>query len=150
MLNLPVADFTCLTDKGEPFTLSSLKGKTVVLYFYPRDDTPGCTVEAQDFTAQHAAFAPLNAVVLGISRDTVKSHQKFCTKYSIPFTLLADPEETICNQFAVMKQKNMYGKQVRGIERSTFIINPDGLLVHEWRKVKIEGHVDEVLTYLRQ
>jgi peroxiredoxin Q/BCP len=128
-------------------TISSkdLIGQPFVLYFNPRDNTPGCTVESNDFSAQHAKFKRRKIRILGISRDTLKSHEKFKAKFDFPFELIADPDEKICNLFEVMKDKNMYGKKVRGIERSTFLFDKDGILRREWRKVKIEGHVDEVL-----
>jgi len=128
--------------------LSDYKGQWVVLYFYPRDATPGCTTQGQDFRDMHAKFQDLNTVILGISRDTLKSHERFKEKQGFPFELIADPEETICLQYDVMKDKNMYGKKVRGIERSTFIFNPEGEMVQEWRKVKVPGHVTEVLQWI--
>jgi peroxiredoxin Q/BCP len=144
-----VTDFSLPASGDVTFTLSEHLGKIVVLYFYPKDDTPGCTTEGQDFAAQHAAFKRLGAVVAGVSRDSVKSHDKFCTKYGFPFPLISDADEALCTQFGVMKLKNMYGKQVRGIERSTFVIGKDGQLVKEWRGVKVPGHVDEVLTFVK-
>lgn len=126
----------------------SLRGKNVVLYFYPKDSTPGCTTEGQDFAAQHARFKRRNAVVLGVSRDSVASHEKFRAKYNFPFDLLSDAEETACQIFGVLKEKNMYGRKVIGIERSTFLIDAEGKLRREWRKVKVEGHVQEVLDAL--
>lgn len=128
-------------------TISSkdLIGDPFVLYFYPRDNTPGCTIESNDFSAQHAKFKRRKIRVFGISRDTLKSHERFKEKHGFPFDLIADPEEKICNLFEVVKDKNMYGKKVRGIERSTFLFDKDGVLRKEWRKVKIDGHVDEVL-----
>jgi thioredoxin-dependent peroxiredoxin len=143
-----VQDFSIASSGGETFTLSAQRGKTVVLYFYPKDDTPGCTTEGQNFRDHIARFHKANVVVVGVSRDSVKSHDKFCEKYSFPFPLLADTEELLCTQFAVMKMKNMYGKQVRGVERSTFIIDKKGELIREWRGVKVPGHVDEVLAYV--
>ncbi|MCC5791449.1 MAG: peroxiredoxin [Legionellaceae bacterium] len=130
--------------------LSDYRGKWVVLYFYPRDATPGCTTEGQDFRDQYPEFQKCHAEVFGVSRDSLKSHENFKAKHAFPFDLMSDPEEQLCQQFDVMKLKNMYGKQVRGIERSTFIFNPEGQLCQEWRKVKVEGHVDEVLDWLRQ
>jgi thioredoxin-dependent peroxiredoxin len=143
-----IADFTLPTSGGGQFSLAAQRGKIVVLYFYPRDDTPGCTVEGQDFTAHHAKFLKAGAIVVGVSRDTVNAHDKFCAKFGFPFPLIADTEEVLCTQFTVMKQKNMYGKQVRGIERSTFIIDAKGALVKEWRGVKVPGHVEEVLAFV--
>jgi thioredoxin-dependent peroxiredoxin len=144
-----VTDFSLSASGDTTFTLSDHAGKIVVLYFYPKDDTPGCTTEGQDFTAQHAAFKRAGAVVVGVSRDSVKSHDKFCAKYGFPFPLISDADETLCTQFGVMKMKNMYGKQVRGIERSTFVIGKDGTLAKEWRGVKVPGHVDEVLAFVK-
>lgn len=122
-----------------------LIGQPFVLYFYPRDNTPGCTQQSNDFAAQHAKFERRGVRVLGVSRDTLKSHDRFKEKYRLPFELIADPDEKICSLFEVMKDKNMYGKKVRGIERSTFLFDADGVLRQEWRKVKVDGHVDEVL-----
>jgi thioredoxin-dependent peroxiredoxin len=127
------------------FTLSAFKGKNIVLYFYPKDSTPGCTTEGTEFRDAHAAFMKANTLVFGVSRDSLKSHQNFITKFDFNFDLLSDPDETVCTLFDVMKMKNMYGKQVRGIERSTFIISADGKLAREWRGVKVPGHVAEVL-----
>lgn len=125
--------------------LKSLRGKNIVLYFYPKDSTPGCTTEGQDFTANHAKFKRRNTVILGISRDTVASHEKFRAKHNFPFDLLSDSDEKACGIFDVIKEKNMYGRKVMGIERSTFLIDEKGKLRQEWRKVKVKGHVDEVL-----
>lgn len=122
-----------------------LKGKWTVLYFYPKDNTPGCTTQAQNFRDQLDKFEALECQIIGISRDSLKSHDNFINKQSLPFPLISDPEETLCELFGVMKLKNMYGKQVRGIERSTFLINPKGVLVQEWRGLKVPGHVDQVL-----
>lgn len=126
--------------------LKSLRGKNIVLYFYPKDSTPGCTTEGQDFAANYAKFKRSNTVVLGISRDSVASHEKFRAKYNFPFDLLSDADEKACSIFDVIKEKNMYGRKVMGIERSTFLIDVKGKLVREWRKVKVKGHVDEVLA----
>lgn len=123
-----------------------LAGRAFVLYFYPRDDTPGCTTEGEGFRDQHAKFKRLGVEVLGISRDSMGSHEKFKAKYRFPFDLISDPDEKLCSLFEVMKQKNLYGKKVRGVERSTFLVDAGGVLRHEWRKVKIDGHVDEVLA----
>ena len=130
-------------------SLSSLKGKNIVLYFYPRDSTPGCTTEGQDFRDSIAKFKRQNCVILGVSRDTIASHEKFKEKQKFPFDLLSDSEEELCNLFDVIKLKNMYGKKHLGIERSTFIINDKGVLKQEWRKVKVKGHVDEVLAAVK-
>ena len=141
-----VADFTLPTNGGGSFTLSAQLGKTVVLYFYPKDNTSGCTTEGQDFAALHADFEKANAVVIGVSRDSVKSHDNFCAKFGFPFALISDADEALCTQFEVIKMKNMYGKQVRGIERSTFVIDAHGVLAREWRGVKVAGHAAEVLA----
>ncbi len=130
--------------------LSGFKGKYVILYFYPKDNTPGCTTESCDFRDTHADFDNANAVVLGISRDSIASHQKFAEKFSFPFVLLSDSDEIACKAYDVIKMKNMYGKQVRGIERSTFLIDPQGKLAGIWRKVKVNGHVAEVLESLKK
>jgi peroxiredoxin Q/BCP len=131
---------------GGTFTLAEHKGHAVVLYFYPKDDTPGCTLEGAQFRDLHKRFEKLGAVVVGVSRDSLKSHQNFKAKMKFPFELIADDDEKLCTQFGVIKMKNMYGKQVRGIERSTFLIDPDGKLISEWRKVKVDGHALEVLN----
>ena len=123
-----------------------LKGTAFVLYFYPRDNTPGCTVESQAFAANYPKFKRRKVEVIGVSRDNLRSHERFKAKFEFPFRLIADPDETLCNLFDVMKDKNMYGKKVRGIERSTFLVDAEGVLRREWRKVKIDGHVDEVLA----
>lgn len=133
----------------QTISLSSLKGKNIVLYFYPRDSTPGCTTEGQDFRDSIAKFKRQNCVILGVSRDTIASHEKFKEKQKFPFDLLSDSEEELCNLFDVIKLKNMYGKKHLGIERSTFIINDKGALKQEWRKVKVKGHVDEVLAAVK-
>lgn len=139
-----VEDFSVPSTAGA-FTLSEHKGHPVVLYFYPKDNTPGCTMEGEQFRDLHKQFAKLGAVVVGVSRDSLKSHANFKTKMKFPFDLIADADETLCTRFGVMKMKNMYGKQVRGIERSTFLIGPDRTLVREWRGVKVPGHAEEVL-----
>lgn len=134
---------------GTPIASKDLKGQKYVLYFYPRDNTPGCTVESNDFRDLHSKFRRKKVRVVGISRDTLKSHDRFKEKFGFPFELIADPDETICNLFGVMKDKNMYGKKVRGIERSTFLVDADGKLLREWRKVKVDGHAQEVLDSLK-
>jgi len=130
--------------------LSDYQGKYLILYFYPRDNTPGCTTEGQNFRDKIAEFEALNTVILGVSRDSVRVHEGFKTKQSFPFDLLSDQEEKLCTLFGVIKMKNMYGKQVRGIERSTFLIDPNGILIHEWRKVKVKVHIDEVLQTVKE
>ncbi len=137
--------FNAVSTGGE-LTLKQFKGSQLVLYFYPRDNTPGCTQETAEFGEQHAAFAKANTQIVGVSRDSLKSHDNFKAKLELPFELISDPEETLCLLFDVMKMKNMYGKQVRGIERSTFLIDVDGKLKQEWRGVKVVGHVEQVLA----
>ena len=140
-----VPDFALPATGDQTIRLSELKGKNVVLYFYPKDNTPGCTLEGQDFRDLHAKFKRANTVVLGVSRDSVKSHEGFKAKQEYPFDLLADEQERACKIFDVIKPKNMYGKQVMGIERSTFLMDAKGVLRREWRKVKVDGHAAEVL-----
>ncbi|MDT8406723.1 MAG: peroxiredoxin [Methylococcales bacterium] len=149
-IDQPVPDFSALSTDHANLTLSDLAGRFLVLYFYPRDNTPGCTQEGQDFRDHYAQFTELNAEVIGVSRDKLKTHENFKAKHDFPFPLITDPEESLCAVFGVMKQKNMYGKQVRGIERSTFLIDPDGVLRREWRKVKVPGHVQDVLAALAE
>jgi peroxiredoxin Q/BCP len=141
-----VPDFELPATGEQSIKLSRLKGKNVVLYFYPKDSTPGCTREGQSFRDNHAKFVRANTVILGISRDSIKSHENFKAKQEFPFELLSDADETLCSLFDVIKMKNMYGKQVRGIERSTFLVDKKGVLRQEWRKVKVDGHVEEVLA----
>lgn len=147
-LDKKVPDFSAAATGGN-FKLSSLAGKNVVLYFYPKDSTPGCTTEAQQFSALNKDFAKANAVIVGVSRDSLKSHENFIAKQNIPYALISDPDEIVCEAFGVMKLKNMYGKQVRGIERSTFVIDAKGKLVQEWRGVKVPGHAAEVLDFVK-
>ena len=130
--------------------LKSLRGKNVVIYFYPKDSTPGCTTEGQDFAANNSKFKRLNTVILGVSKDGVASHEKFKAKYNFPFELLSDEEEQACQIFDVIKEKNMYGRKFMGIERSTFLIDEKGKMRREWRKVKVKGHVDEVLAAVKE
>lgn len=144
-LDHPVENFTLPSTGGQEFTLPDHLGKNVIVYFYPKDDTPGCTTEGQDFRDHWAAFMEKNCIIVGISRDTLKSHENFKAKMQFPFELLSDADEKVCDLFGVMKMKNMYGKQVRGIERSTFVIDAQGILRKEWRGVKVPGHVLEVL-----
>jgi len=140
-----VPDFQAPATGGE-FQLSALRGKALVLYFYPKDNTPGCTTEGADFAQAHAAFRKAGCEVAGISRDSLRSHEGFKAKLELPFELISDADEAVCNLFEVIKMKNMYGKQVRGIERSTFLIAADGTLAREWRGVKVPGHVEQVLA----
>ena len=142
-------DFVLPATGGGNIRLGDYKGRGVVLYFYPKDSTPGCTTEGQDFRDLHAQFQALGWEILGISRDSVKSHENFKARLNLPFDLLADSDETVCELFGVMKLKNMYGKQVRGIERSTFAIAPDGAIAREWRGVKVPSHAQEVLDFVR-
>jgi peroxiredoxin Q/BCP len=149
-LNRVVPAIKLLSTQSQTIDLKSLRGKNVVVYFYPKDSTPGCTTEGQDFAANYAKFKRLNTVILGISRDTVASHEKFRAKYNFPFDLLSDTDEGACSIFAVIKEKNMYGRKVMGIERSTFLINAKGKLIHEWRKVRVKDHVNEVLEAVKE
>ena len=149
MLDTPVPDFSLPATSGQTFSLAAQAGRIVVLYFYPKDSTPGCTTEAQQFRDLQAEFDAAGAVILGVSRDSLKSHENFRAKQSLGFELGSDPEETVCNLFGVMKLKNMYGRQVRGIERSTFVIDRDGVLRREWRGVKVPGHAQEVLDFVK-
>lgn len=146
-MNLPqLPYFATSSESGQ---LNLLKGSWLVLYFYPKDSTPGCTTEGLDFKENYSQFVQADCRVYGISRDTLKSHETFKAKQGFPFELISDTDESLCNAFSVIKMKNMYGKQVRGIERSTFLFNPLGELVKEWRKVNVNSHVEEVLTTLK-
>jgi peroxiredoxin Q/BCP len=149
MQNQNIIDFSLPSTGNKTFQLASAKGRHVVIYFYPKDNTPGCTIEGQAFRDQFAAFQTANCDIVGISRDSLKSHENFKAKMAFPFELLSDSDETVCEQFGVMKLKNMYGKQVRGIERSTFVIDRNGVLRKEWRGVKVPGHVEEVLAFVQ-
>ena len=142
-------DFELPATGNQRFQLSAFSGHPLVLYFYPKDDTPGCTDEGLQFRDLHGEFAQAGVAVFGISRDSAASHEKFKRKMSFPFELLSDPEEKACDLFGVMKMKNMYGRQVRGIERSTFVIDREGRIAREWRGVKVPGHVRVVLDYVR-
>lgn len=148
-LNLIVPEFSAAMTGGQTFRLSDYKDKTLVLYFYPKDNTPGCITEGMRFRDLHPQFQAANAEIFGISRDSIRSHEGFKAKLAMTFDLISDPDETVCNLFNVMKMKNMYGKKVRGIERSTFVIDGTGKLVKEWRGVKVPGHVDEVLEFVK-
>jgi peroxiredoxin Q/BCP len=147
--NLTVPDFEAASTGGKAFKLSDQRGRTLVLYFYPKDNTPGCTDEGIQFRDLHAEFQKAGCDVLGVSRDSIKSHEGFKAKMSFPFDLLSDPDEKLCEMFGVMKLKNMYGRKVRGIERSTFVIDEKGVLAREWRGVKVPGHVQEVLNFVK-
>jgi thioredoxin-dependent peroxiredoxin len=144
-----VADFSAPATSGTTFTLSAHKGQPVVVYFYPKDNTPGCTTEGEQFRDLHGAFRKQGAVVVGVSRDSINSHESFKAKKEFPFELISDADEALCKALDVIRMKNMYGKQVRGIERSTFLIGPDGTLVREWRKVKVDGHAQDVLDAVK-
>ncbi|MBV1777212.1 peroxiredoxin [Burkholderiaceae bacterium DAT-1] len=146
-MSVPAIQLNMTGDKQ--FDTAALKGKTWVLYFYPKDSTPGCTVEGGDFRDHLNSFLDEGVQVFGASRDSIKSHENFRSKQGYTFDLVSDPEEVLCEAFGVMKLKNMYGKQVRGIERSTFVINTEGEIIKEWRGIKVPGHVEEVLTYVR-
>jgi peroxiredoxin Q/BCP len=149
MLNQPIPDFELPSTSNKTFRLSTASGKNLVIYFYPKDNTPGCTTEGQDFRDAYPEFAKLDCDIVGISRDSIKSHENFKTKMDFPFELLSDADETACKLFDVMKMKNMYGKQVRGIERSTFVVDAKGVLRKEWRGVKVSNHVQEVLEFVK-
>ena len=148
-LNKPVPEFEALATGGVKFTPQAYAGKIVVLYFYPKDNTPGCTTEAMQFRDRYKDFVKAGATVFGVSRDNMKSHDEFKTKLELPFELIADTEEKMCHMFGVVKNKIMYGKKVKGIERSTFLIGPDGLLKEEWRGLKVPGHVEDVLKAVK-
>lgn len=148
-LNKPLPEFEALATSGVKFTPSAFAGQAVVLYFYPKDNTPGCTTEAMQFRDRHKDFVKAGAVVFGVSRDNMASHDKFKQNLELPFDLIADTEEKLCHMFGVVKNKIMYGKKVKGIERSTFLIDADGVLCNEWRGIKVAGHVDEVLKAVK-
>jgi len=149
MLGQAVEDFSLPSTGGGTFQLSSARGRKLVLYFYPKDNTPGCSTEGADFRDRYEAFRTAGCEVLGVSRDSIRSHENFKGKLGLPFALLSDGDEVLCNRFGVIKMKNMYGKQVRGIERSTFVIDEDGVLLREWRGVKVPGHAEEVLRFVQ-
>ncbi|MEH6628118.1 MAG: peroxiredoxin [Motiliproteus sp.] len=145
VLDQAVPDFTAQATSDTTVQLSALKGRQVVIYFYPKDSTPGCTTEGQNFRDLYPAFGDTNTIVFGISRDKIRAHENFKAKQAFPFELISDPEEKICNLFDVIKLKKLYGKEYMGIERSTFLIDKEGVLRKEWRKIKLKGHVEEVL-----
>ena len=149
MLDSKIPDFSLPATSGKTFNLGEQSGKIVVIYFYPKDSTPGCTTEGQQFRDLHGEFTAANAVILGVSRDSLKSHENFKTKQSFTFELGSDGDEAVCNLFGVIKQKMMYGKQCRGIERSSFVIDRSGVLRREWRGVKVPGHAQEVLDFVK-
>ncbi len=148
LTGLAVPDFSAPATGGSAFRLSAAFGKPVVLYFYPRDNTPGCTDEGRQFTELHAKFSKIDCEIYGISRDSLRSHENFKSRQGFSFELLSDENEHVCNMFGVMKMKNMYGKKVRGIERSTFAIDANGIMRREWRGVKVPGHAREVLEFV--
>ena len=145
-----VPNFKVPSTSGEIFQLSKMKGKNLVIYFYPKDATPGCTTEGNDFKKASKKFKDLNTEIYGVSRDSIKSHLKFIEKQGFNFDLLSDEDEAVCELFNVMKMKNLYGRKYRGIERSTFFIDEKGVLKEEWRNVKVASHVDEVLKYIKE
>ena len=145
IVGLSVPDFSAPLTGGKTFKLSELRGKKLVLYFYPKDSTPGCTTEGENFRDLYREFNAANTSIVGISRDSLKSHENFKAKMGFPFDLLSDPDETVCAMFDVIQMKNMYGRQVRGIVRSTFLIGADGKVAREWRGVRVPGHAQEVL-----
>jgi len=148
MLDTQIANFTLPTTSGQTFDLASQRGKHVVIYFYPKDSTPGCTTEGRDFSALFPEFTAAGAVILGISRDSLRAHENFKCKQGFPFELGSDADEKVCQQFGVIKEKMMYGKLCRGVERSTFVIDKAGKLRREWRAVKVAGHAQEVLDFV--
>lgn len=148
-LNRVVADFSCDATGDKTIRLKDLRGQNVVLYFYPKDSTPGCTLEGQDFRDLHGKFRRQKTVILGVSRDSIASHEKFKAKQKFPFDLLSDPDEKLCRKFDVIQEKSLYGRKFMGVERSTFLIDTAGKLRHEWRKVKVKGHAEEVLDTVK-
>lgn len=150
MILEPAPDFELKATGEKTFRLSASLGKNIVIYFYPKDDTPGCTDESLQFRDLYARFKELNCEIVGISRDSIKSHNSFKEKFSLPFDLLSDTDETVCELYGVIKMKNMYGKQVRGIERSTFVVDTKGILQKEWRGVKVPSHAEEVLSVIKE
>ncbi len=147
-IGLTVPDFSAVMTGNKTFKLSDHKGKNIVLFFYPKDNTPGCSAESMSFRDLYSRFQSENAEVFGISRDSIRSHEGFKAKLGMPFELISDPDETVCMLFNVMQEKSMYGKKVRGVERSTFVIDEKGTLVKEWRALKVPGHVEQVLRFL--
>jgi peroxiredoxin Q/BCP len=148
-MNRVVADFKADATGNQQIRLKDLRGKNVVLYFYPKDSTPGCTTEGRDFSALHSKFKRAKTVILGVSRDSIASHEKFKEKQGFPFDLLSDPDERLCKQFDVIHEKSLYGRKFMGVVRSTFLIDTEGKLRREWRKVKVKGHAEEVLEAVK-
>lgn len=149
MLNKEVPDLSLPATGGKPVNLRDLKGQFVILYFYPKDNTPGCTQEGTDFTKLHKEFQKLNAEVFGVSRDSISSHEKFQKNHKYSFTLISDEQGKLCEAFSVLKEKSIFGKTVLGIERKTFLISPEGIVKKEWEKVRVKGHAEEVLKVLK-
>lgn len=149
VMNRVVADFRCAATGNQTIQLKSLRGKKVIIYFYPKDNTPGCTTEGQDFRDLHAKFKRQKTLVFGVSRDSIASHEKFKAKFEFPFELLSDPDEKLCRKFDVIREKMLYGRKFMGVERSTFLIDEHGKLRREWRKVKVKGHAAEVLEAVK-
>jgi len=148
-MNRVVADFSCASTGDKKVSLKDLRGQHVVLYFYPKDSTPGCTTEGQDFRDLHARFKRQKALIFGVSRDSIASHEKFKAKQGFPFDLLSDPDEKLCRRFDVIREKTLYGRKFMGVERSTFLIDAEGKLRQEWRKLKVKGHAAEVLESVK-
>lgn len=149
-MNRVVADFTCAATDKKTIRLKDLRGQNVVLYFYPKDSTPGCTLEGQDFRDLHTKFRRQKTIILGVSRDSIGSHEKFKSKQNFPFDLISDPDESLCRKFDVIREKTLYGRKFMGVERSTFLIDSAGKLRREWRKVKVKGHAEEVLAAVKE
>ena len=149
-LNRVVKNFKCDATGGKPIELKALRGSNVVIYFYPKDSTPGCTTEGQNFRDLHKKFRRQNTVILGVSRDSIASHEKFKEKQKFPFELLSDPDEKLCKQFDVIQEKSLYGRKFMGVVRSTFLIDENGKLRREWRNIKVKGHADEVLEAVKE
>ncbi|NLY81095.1 MAG: thioredoxin-dependent thiol peroxidase [Lysinibacillus sp.] len=150
LVNQKAPEFTLFNEKGEKVSLSDFRGKKVILYFYPKDMTPGCTTQACEFRDHYESFADLNAVILGVSTDSQERHQKFIEKYDLPFSLLVDEEHEVCEKYGVWVLKKNFGKEYMGIERSTFLIDEEGIIIKEWRKVRVKNHIEDVLTFLRK
>lgn len=148
-MNRVVADFSAAATRNKTIKLKELRGQNVVIYFYPKDNTPGCTTEGQDFRDLHSKFRRQDSVILGVSRDSIASHEKFRDKQKLPFDLISDPDEKLCKEFDVIKEKTLYGRRFMGVERSTFLIDATGKLRREWRKVKVKGHAADVLEAVK-
>lgn len=148
-LNRVVADFSCQATGDKKIRLRELRGQNVVIYFYPKDSTPGCTLEGQDFRDLHTKFRRQKTVIFGVSRDSLASHEKFKARQEFPFDLISDPDEKLCRQFDVIQEKTLYGRKFMGVQRSTFLIDADGKLRREWRNVKVKGHAEEVLQAVK-